>query len=303
MFDIFEDPESEFFVQNKFLLIDGSYLMFRSFFGYGVDKFHKHNGEPNNCVYGVSKALLQLVRQESPTHIAIAYDTSRQGHRLDMLPQYKDGRNKTPDELLEQFPPVKELLRLLGITVLEKERYEADDIIATLASSADENKFKVRIFSSDKDMFQLVTENVHIIRPITGGVFEIVDEAKVVEKSGVSPKRYPDLAALVGEGADNSPGVPGIGPKTALKLLQKYGDLDNLLNNISDVEGRIGKLLCEHVEQVRLNRQVNELLRDVPIDYELSDFAVPHTYSDSVDDFLRQWEIPSLVGKFKSIFQ
>jgi DNA polymerase-1 len=300
MFEMFQDDESELFGERKLLLFDGTYSMFRAFYGFDVERFKTGQGVPNNCIYGVSRTLIAMMKQEKPTHLAFAYDVSRAGHRRELLPQYKEGRAKTPDELLAQFPHVKELLRLAKVAVVEQERLEADDIIATLATRAAEKDWTVRIFSSDKDMYQLVTERVNIIRPRTGQAgFDIITPEVIRTKYGVEPHQYPELAALVGEGADNIPGVPGIGPKTALKLICEYGDLDNLLNQAGTVTGKVGEALQNHTEQVKLNRQVNQLLTQAELSVTLKDTLLKSPPLGPVNDFLFKWEMPSLVNRFK----
>jgi DNA polymerase-1 len=304
MFELFEDENSEFYdaslSSKKLLLVDGSYAQYRSFYGYNVENFKTSDGKANNCIYGVAKTLINLVNLENPTHIAFAYDLGRKGHRKDLLPQYKEGRQKTPDELIEQFEPVKEMLDLAQVPRVEQERLEADDIIATLASQAEAQKWDVRVFSSDKDMFQLVTDKVNVIRPNVGRAgFHSITPEVVVHKYQLTPEQYPDLAALVGEGADNIPGVPKVGEKTAVKWLLQYGSLDNLLKNADEVPGKVGENLREHIDQVKLNRQINQLLRDADLTHTLGDLELKPPKIQSVNEFFEQWEMPSLLNKFK----
>jgi DNA polymerase-1 len=302
VFEIFQDPESEFYQPKKLLLIDWPYAMYRSYFGYDVERFRTNTGQPNNCIYGVAQLVNSLIAQEKPTHFAFTGDVSRAGHRKDILPQYKEGRTPTPEELSAQFPIVREMINLMNIPLVEKERYESDDIIATYAHNAASENFKVQIFSSDRDMYQLVTENVQIIRPCARkeqyrSNFEYITPRIVEERYGLPPARYPEHAALVGEKADNIPGVPGIGTKTATKLLLEFDGLDNLLENASAVKGKIGEALQEHLDQVRINRQVNRLLTDVDLPLGLESLTLEHPNSTKLADFFTKWQIPSLVRK------
>ena len=301
MFEMFEDGTTfgEFEGKGKLLLLDGPYSMFRAFYGYSAESFRRQDGAASNCIYGVAHTILKLIRTENPTHIAFAYDVSRAGHRREMLPTYKDGRKKTPEDLIAQFPIVREMLNLARIDSLEKERFEADDIIATLAQQASSMEWDVRIFSSDRDMYQLVDENVQVVRPkARGGGMEIMDAAAVQKRYGVTPQQYPELQALIGESADNIPGVPGVGPKTALKLLLEYENLDNLLSNVGSVDGKIGDALREHEEQVRLNRKINQLVKDVSLEKSPEDLRIKCPDMPKLNAFFKEWEMPSLVGRF-----
>ncbi|MDR2083157.1 MAG: hypothetical protein LBP35_06155 [Candidatus Ancillula trichonymphae] len=298
MFEMFEDATSEFYKPKKVFLIDGSFVMFRTFYGYSAEKYMISETTTNNCVFGVAKFIIRVVEHIRPDIIVFAYDVSRSGHRLDLLPQYKDGRPPAPEQLNAQREPVRQLIELLGIPVLELERYEADDIIATLANQASSKSYQTSIFSSDRDMYQLICENTTILSTDQYGRFKKLDANYVYNKYGVYPKQYPELAALVGESTDNIPGVRGIGPKTGAKLLKEYDNLEKLLENADKVVGKVGINLSESVEQIRLNRRVNELIKDAPLGCTIDDLKYKNARLDEVDEFLRGWKIPSLVGKF-----
>lgn len=299
MFDIFTDVDSEFYEPRTVLLIDGSFLQFRSFFGYNVESFKRSDGTPSNCIYGVAKTLQRLISEEKPTHIAVAYDKGRAGHRQDMLPTYKHGRQETPKELIEQFPIVKQMLDLMNVYHYEQEFLEADDIIATYAAKAAENKWNVKIFSSDKDMHQLINDHISIIRPQhSGGGFVEVDHDYIVDKYGITPTQYPQVAALTGEGADNIPGVPKWGEKTAAKYILEYGDIENLLANADKIPGVVGANLRDNIDQVRLNLKINKLLTDADLPDSLDKLEVKIANKSALNEFFLEWEMKSLVGKF-----
>ncbi|MDR0950646.1 MAG: hypothetical protein LBM13_03325 [Candidatus Ancillula sp.] len=300
MFDIFEDESSDFFVPQKLLLVDGSYSMYRSYFGYDVEHFRRDGDCPTNCIYGIARQIIQLVNTFHPTYWAFVYDLGRANYRMDLMPTYKGGREKTPDELNQQREPVKEMLRLANIPIVEQERLEADDIIATLSKQGREKGWKVKIFSSDKDMFQLVEEDVTIVRPkFHKSGLEVLDAEYIVNRFGLQPRQYPDLAALVGEGADNIPGVPGVGPKTAAKWLQRYDNLDNLLVHADELTGKVGAALREDIEQVKLNRKINNLIRDADLNTSLDKLEIKSPNLSSLNNFFIKNQIPSLVDSFK----
>ncbi|MBN0039748.1 DNA polymerase I [Cellulosimicrobium cellulans] len=250
----------------RLLLIDGHSMAYRAFFALPAENFSTTTGQHTNAVYGFTSMLINLLRDEEPTHVAVAFDAGRQSFRTEILPSYKGTRESTPEPFRGQVPLIKEILETLRIPTLEREGYEADDIFATLATQGAAAGMEVLVCSGDRDSFQLVGPDVTVLYP-KKGVSELarMDSAAVVEKYGVPPERYPDLAALVGETSDNLPGIPGVGPKTAAKWITAYGDLDGLLDHAEEIKGKAGENLRAHLEQVRLNRQLNALLRDLEL--------------------------------------
>nr|WP_265521086.1 DNA polymerase I [Oerskovia sp. JB1-3-2] len=250
----------------RLLLIDGHSMAYRAFFALPAENFSTTTGQHTNAVFGFTSMLTNLLRDEQPTHVAVAFDAGRQSFRTEALPSYKGGRDSTPEPFKGQVPLIKEILETLRIPTLEKENYEADDIFATLATQGAALGMEVLVCSGDRDAFQLVRDDVTVLYP-KKGVSELarMTPDAVVEKYGVPPERYPDLAALVGETADNLPGVPGVGPKTAAKWITTYGDLEGVLASAGDIKGKAGESLRAHLEQVRVNRQLNALLTDMPL--------------------------------------
>src|SRR5690606_20213480 len=210
--------------------------------------------------------LINLLRDEQPSHIAVAFDVSRRSFRTERYAEYKAGRAETPVDFAGQVSLVKEVLAALRIPVVEKEGYEADDVIATLACQARDEGMEVLICTGDKDAFQLVGDRITVLYP-RKGVSDLarMDSEAVLAKFGVRPEQYRDLAALVGEPSDNLPGVPGVGPKTAAKWINQYGGLDGILARAEEVPGKAGENLRAHLDQVALNRRLNHLLRDVEL--------------------------------------
>lgn len=250
----------------RLLLLDGHSLAYRAFFALPVENFSTSTGQTTNAVYGFTSMLINVLRDELPTHVAVAFDKSRQTFRLAEYPDYKAKRNKTPDEFKSQLPLIQEVLDALRIRHLELEGYEADDIIATLTTEALAEGFEVLVLTGDRDSLQLVTEHSTILYPMRGvsDLARMTPEA-VETKYGVPPQRYPELAALVGEDSDNLPGVPGVGPKTAAKWISEYDGLDNVIAHADQIKGKAGDNLREHLGDVIRNRHLNALVCDLPL--------------------------------------
>jgi DNA polymerase-1 len=278
-------------VRPKLLLIDGHSVAYRAFFALPVENFATRTGQHTNGVFGFTSMLINVLRDERPTHLAVAFDVSRQTFRSEVYAEYKSNRSASPDEFRGQVHLVKEVLDALNIVHVEVDGYEADDVIATLATLAPEQGMDVLICSGDRDAMQLVTDHVTVLYP-RRGVSDLarMTPAAVEEKYLVPPSRYPELAALVGETSDNLPGVPKVGPKTAAKWLTEWDGLDNVLAHAEQIKGIAGKNLRDHLEQVRINRQVNALVRDVELPVTLAemerrtwDREATHTLFDALE--------------------
>ncbi|MBU3705157.1 MAG: DNA polymerase I [Mycobacterium sp.] len=248
------------------MLLDGNSLAFRAFYALPAENFKTKSGLTTNAVYGFTAMLINLLRDEAPTHIAAAFDVSRQTFRAERFPEYKATRSATPDEFRGQIDITKEVLNALGITVLAEPGFEADDIIATLATQADQSGYRVLVVTGDRDSLQLVNSNITVLYPIKGvsTLTRFTPEA-VVEKYGLTPEQYPDFAALRGDPSDNLPGIPGVGEKTAAKWIVEYGSLQALVDNVETVRGKVGDSLRENLSSVVLNRELTHLVRDVPL--------------------------------------
>lgn len=275
----------------RLLLIDGHSVAYRAFFALPVDNFATSTGQHTNAVFGFTSMLINVLRDERPTHVAVAFDVSRHSFRTDSYPEYKATRSASPAEFKGQVELLKDVLGALNIVHLESEGFEADDIIATLATQAGAEGFEVSIVTGDRDALQLVTDRVTVLYPRKGvsDLARMTPEA-VEEKYLVPPQRYPELAALVGETSDNLPGVPGVGPKTAAKWLTQYDGLENLLERSEQVPGKAGQSFRDHIDEVRRNRRLNALVRDVelpagPEDLERKDWdrEQVHTLFDALE--------------------
>ena len=259
----------------RLLLLDGHSLAYRAFFALPVENFSTTTGQHTNAVYGFTAMLINVLRDEQPTHLAVAFDVSRKTFRSEAYSDYKANRSKSPDEFQGQVSLIKEVLNALRVPFVEKDGFEADDIIGTLATQALEDDFDVLICSGDRDSFQLVGEHTTVIYPMRGvSEMKRMTPAAVEEKYGVPPSRYPELAALVGESSDNLPGVPGVGPKTAAKWILTYDGLTNVVNQAEDIKGKAGESLREHLDDVIRNRQLNALVLDLDLPLKPTDLAM-----------------------------
>ncbi|MFI6447026.1 DNA polymerase I [Kitasatospora sp. NPDC050543] len=256
------------------MLLDGHSMAYRAFYALPVENFNTSTGQPTNAVYGFASMLANTVRDERPTHLAVAFDLSRQTFRSAEFPDYKANRAKTPDEFRSQIGLIGELLDAMRIPRMTVENFEADDIIATLATAATAEGFDVDIVTGDRDSLQLVSERVTVLYP-TKGVSELTryTPEKVTEKYGVTPSQYPDLAALRGDPSDNLPGIPGVGEKTAAKWVNQFGSFDELMARADEVKGKIGEKLREHLDSVKRNRVLTELVRDVQLPLGVADLG------------------------------
>ncbi len=259
---------------SRLLLIDGHSIAYRAFFALPAENFSTSTGQHTNAVYGFTSMLINVLRDEAPTHVAVAFDVSRQTFRMAEYAEYKAGRSTTPDEFKGQISLLHEVLDALRVRYVEVDGFEADDVLATLTTAAVEQVGidEVLICSGDRDAFQLVSDKVTVLYPVKG-VSELarMTPAAVENKYGVAPRLYSDLAALVGESSDNLPGVPGVGPKTAAKWIQQYGDLTGVVAHVTEIKGKAGESLREHLDGVLRNRRLNQLVHDVSLDLTVDD--------------------------------
>lgn len=246
--------------------MDGHSLAYRAFFALPAENFTTGAGQPTNAVYGFMSMLANTLRDETPTHFAVAFDVSRKTWRSEEFPEYKANRSKTPDEFKGQVELIGELLDAMNAPRFATEGFEADDIIATLATQAEAEGFEVLIVTGDRDSFQLVSPNVTVLYP-TKGVSELTrfTPEKVEEKYGLTPQQYPDFAALRGDPSDNLPGIPGVGEKTAAKWINQFGSFEQLVARADEVKGKAGQNFRDHLESVSLNRRLTEMVRDVEL--------------------------------------
>ncbi|MBM9622192.1 DNA polymerase I [Streptomyces zhihengii] len=281
----------------RLLLMDGHSLAYRAFFALPAENFTSASGQTTNAVYGFASMLANTLRDEAPTHFAVAFDVSRKTWRSADFPEYKANRSKTPDEFKGQVELIGELLDTMNAVRFAVDGFEADDIIATLATQAEAAGFEVLIVTGDRDSFQLVSEHTTVLYP-TKGVSELTrfTPAKVEEKYGLTPRQYPDFAALRGDPSDNLPGIPGVGEKTATKWISQFGSFAELVERADEVKGKVGQALRDHLESVKLNRHLTELVRDVELPKAVAELERAPYDRTALKGFLEVLEIrnPSL---------
>jgi DNA polymerase-1 len=267
----------------RLLLLDGHSLAYRAFFALPTENFTTTSGQTTNAVYGFTSMLINLLRDEAPTHLCVAFDVSRQSFRSETFAAYKANRSATPNEFHGQIDLIKDILATLNIPVVTREGFEADDVIATLTTQAVAEGMHVSICTGDRDAFQLVSDQVTVLYP-RKGVSDLVryTPEAVQERYTLTPEQYPDFAALRGDPSDNLPSIPGVGEKTAQKWIREFGSLDGLIERVDEVRGKAGDALREHLSSVVLNRQLTELVRDVELDVRPDQLEVRSWDRDAV---------------------
>lgn len=273
------------------LVVDGHSLAFRAFFALPVDNFSTSSGQATNAVWGFATMLAQVIDAEKPDHLGVAFDVKGGTFRNEMLPQYKSTREAAPEELLTQLPLIQRMLTALGVTYIEKPGFEGDDVIATLATMGDKAGYHTLVLSGDRDAFQLVDDNVTVLYP--GHHFKDLKHMtpqSIIDKYKVTPAQYPDLAALRGETADNIPGVPGVGDGFAAKWINQFGSLDGICEHADEIGGKKGESLRANIDQVKLNRKVNALVRDVDLGVDIEDLTFGTVDVAQIDALFKELE-------------
>lgn len=273
------------------LVVDGHSLAFRAFFALPVDNFSTSSGQATNAVWGFATMLAQVIDAEKPDHLGVAFDVKGGTFRNEMLPQYKGTREAAPEELLTQLPLIQRMLTALGVTYIEKPGFEGDDVIATLATMGDKAGYHTLVLSGDRDAFQLVDDNVTVLYP--GHHFKDLKHMtpqSIIDKYKVTPAQYPDLAALRGETADNIPGVPGVGDGFAAKWINQFGSLDGICEHADEIGGKKGESLRANIDQVKLNRKVNALVRDGDLGVDIEDLTFGTVDVAQIDALFKELE-------------
>jgi DNA polymerase-1 len=251
------------------LLIDGNAIMHRAYFA--LPAFQTRDGIPTNMIYGFFAMLHKAIAELNVDHVLIAFDTPKPNFRQKLLPQYQAQRPKADSEFVTQIPYLRELLDKSGIIRLEKDGYEADDVIGTVADHYKNNSIRVFILTGDKDILQLVDENVFVVAPKTGiSKIDVYNEEGVRDRLGVTPAQIPDFKALIGDPSDNYPGAHGIGPKTAIKLIDQFGTVENLIKNIDKIDSeKIRSTVKKYKKDIELSKKLATIVCDVDIDIPL----------------------------------
>jgi DNA polymerase I len=281
----------------KLVLIDGHSIAFRAF--YGLPLLSNASGMYTNAVYGFTMMLLKLLEEERPTHMLVAFDAGKITFRHQEFAEYKGSRQKAPSELHEQFPLLEELLDRFGIKYFQLENYEADDVIGTLAHSEEVRDMEVLIVSGDKDLLQLVNEHVSLLFTRKGVTeTERYGVQEIEEKYGLTPKQIIDLKGLMGDASDNIPGIPGVGEKTALKMLQQYPSVEEVLRHIDQLPGRkLQEKVRENQEQARLSKRLATIFTAVPVGFPMQDLALAPIDSQQVEEFFQKLSFKTLLQR------
>ncbi|WP_457621062.1 5'-3' exonuclease [Persephonella sp.] len=278
-------------MDKKLVLVDGSSYLYRAF--YALPPLTSPKGEPTGAIYGFIRMISNLMKELNPEYIAVVFDLPGKTFRHEKYREYKATRKETPDELKVQIPRIKEIIKLWGIKILEIPGYEADDIIATIAKKAVNKGFEVIIVTPDKDMMQLIDEKILILNPVTG---EIFDREKVKEKYGIYPEQFVDYLSMIGDTVDNIIGVRGVGPKTAEKLLNQYGDLENILKHKDQLKPKLKEAFEEAENRLKENLFLVSLEKNVDIN------ILPEDLKKDKADLLKLKEIFKELG-FKSLLK
>ena len=289
-------------MSKRLLLIDGHSMAYRAFYALPAENFTTASGQHTNAIYGFATMLLSLLSSEKPTHVAVAFDVSRKTFRSEIFPEYKANRAKTPDEFRSQMSYLHELVSAFGITQFEVEGYEADDVIATITKRAEKEDAEVFICTGDRDSFQLVNDKTTVLYPKRGvsDLARMTPDA-VQEKYGMSPAQYPDFAALRGDPSDNLPSIPGVGEKTAAKWVVEYGSLQELLSNVDKVGGKVGQSLRDSIDNVIRNRELTQLVAEVPLDLSIDALAWSGVDENLTNPLFDRLEFKTLKDRMKPI--
>jgi DNA polymerase I len=286
---------------HKVLLLDGHSLAFRAFFAL-PDTLVTSSGQVTNAVYGFTAMLIKLLADERPQGVVVCFDKGAPQFRLDRYAQYKAGRAETPDLFRQQLPLIREVLASLRIPMVELEGYEADDLLATLTKHAREEGCEVIVVTGDRDILQLVRDGVSVIMT-RRGISDVIryDPSMVLERYGVTPEKWIDFVALKGEASDNLPGVPGVGDKTAAQLINKYGDIEQVIAHADDLKPKLGEAIKKHAEQVRINKELGHLLNDVRLDLDPAKLRLEAWDDEAVRTLFHALEFRTLHDRLKEL--
>ncbi|NOY52530.1 MAG: DNA polymerase I [Deltaproteobacteria bacterium] len=274
-------------------LIDGSSYIYRAF--YAIRNLSNSQGMPTNAVYGFTRMLMKVIAEKKPDYVAVAFDAKGPTFRHEFYPEYKANRPTMPEELQPQIPYIKRMVEGFAIPSIEREGVEADDLLGTLARIGEEKGLEVVLVSGDKDLLQLVTPKVRVYDTMKEKVFR---EEEVKEKFGVEPARVIEVMALMGDSSDNVPGIPGVGPKTAVKLIQQYHDVEGVLAEAGSIRGKMGEKIRENAELARISRKLVTIDTALPVDLDLNAFRYTEPKLEDLMDLLRELEFTTLLQEF-----
>lgn len=283
---------------NKLFLLDAYALIYRSYYAFIKNPRINSKGFNTSAIMGFCNTLHEVLSKEQPTHIGVAFDPHGPTFRNELYPEYKAQREETPEVIRQSVPIIKDILRAYNIPILEKEGSEVDDVIGTLSVKSSKTDTDTYMLTPDKDYGQLVQEHVFIYRPRHGGGYEVMGKNEVCTKYGISsPTQVVDLLGLMGDSADNFPGCPGVGEKTAVKLISEFGSIENLLNHTNDLKGALKKKVEEHVDDIRISKQLATIRTDVPIELNLDELAVTNPNEEELSKIFNELEFKSFANR------
>ena len=286
-------------IMKELILIDGNYWIFSSYYATAAMGNYMTNREgiPTNAVYGFAQTVEKVLR-DNPAYIMVAFDAKGKTFRSDKLEEYKATRKKAPDELIQQFPIVREYLEAHNIVHKELQGYEGDDIIGTVAKMAAAQGCKVSIYTGDKDMLQLVSENISVFkRNVKTKEYDEITPTVFYENYQIQPEQMRDFLGLMGDASDNIPGVPGVGEKTALKLLKEYGSIENIIENKDNIKGKLGEKIRDNSKIALLSKEIATIKQDVPMELNLEELKNTKQDYDTLADFFRRYDMQSLLKR------
>jgi len=287
-------------LDKRVFLFDGTGLAYRAF--YAIKGLTTSKGFPTNAIFGFIRIFLKLLKEYEPAYAAVAFDVGKKTFRSDMMASYKANRRPTPDAFKQQLPYIKKFLECLGIKVIEVEGYEADDVIATLADKLSKEGFEVFVITSDKDMRQIISDRVKVISISPRGGQKLYDKKLFKEEYGIEPHQLPEVFGLSGDQIDNIPGVPGIGEKTALKLIKEFGSLESLYERLSELPTKRKETLEKFKEQAFLSRELARVEREVPIEVSPEELKVKEPDGDCLSELLTQFEMRGTAKELKKLY-
>ena len=286
-------------MKKKLFILDGHALCYRAYFAFIKNPLKNSAGQNTSAIFGFSRMLLKLIKEQAPDYLAVAFDPPQKSFRFRLYDEYKANRQKMPDDMRSQIGEIKRMVETLGITILEHADYEADDVLGTVAEKFSSDELEVYLVTGDKDAYQLVKDNVRIYANTKGiSEYEIYDSEGVVNKTGLGPDQIIDYMALMGDSADNVPGVKGIGEKTALKLITEYGTLEKIYENADSIKGKTGELLKTGKDMAFLSRDLVTIRRDVPLEASLSDMSFNEINPETAVEYFNSIEMASVANDF-----
>jgi len=287
-------------MKKKLFILDGHALCYRAYFAFIKNPMKNSSGQNTSAIFGFSRMLFKLIKEQAPDYLAVAFDPPKKSFRFRLYGEYKANRQKMPDDMRSQISEIKHMVETLGITILEHEDYEADDVLGTVAEKFSSDEVEVYLVTGDKDAYQLVKDNVRILANTKGiSEYEIYDTEGVVNKTGLGPESIIDYMALMGDASDNVPGVKGIGEKTALKLITEYGTLEKIYENADAIKGKTGELLRNSKDMAFLSRDLVTIRRDVPLDTKLSDMIFKEINPQAAIEYFNNIEMVSIAADFE----